>query len=188
MPFNFGPRRARKISPRRELPPALVAAGLAASYVSPATAWPMVLTFGAIVLLMALRKWAHAAAVLGLCSWTLIPIAAGTVFAVGKIRGRHDWFEYKGEWNVPWIPLKIPGDDPCVPIRDADVRVLPVGPKEPIDRGPLCATIVVFSERHNRLVIDSCRGASFWKGLTGPGPELGRAIADGIERNCSTNP
>ena len=75
---TFDRMRERRINWRRELPPVLVVAGLAADYLSPPALWTMLLPFGAVVMLMALRKWWHAAAVFGLCSWILIPVAAGT--------------------------------------------------------------------------------------------------------------
>src|SRR5437762_1256562 len=82
-------RRQRRIDWRRELPPVLAVAGLAADYLSPPQLWTILLPFGCVVMLLALRRWAPAAAVFLLSSWVLIPLAAGTVSAVEEARGEH---------------------------------------------------------------------------------------------------
>src|SRR5215470_10055822 len=89
---TFGPVRERRFSWRRELPPVLLVAGLAADYLSPPALWTMLLPFGCVVMLIALRKWVHAAAVFGLCSWVLIPMAAGMVSAMEDSRGQHQLY------------------------------------------------------------------------------------------------
>ena len=63
--------RMPRTSWQRELPPIIAVAGLAADYLSPPALWTMLLPFGCVVLLLAMRKWVHAAAVFLLCSWVL---------------------------------------------------------------------------------------------------------------------
>jgi len=60
---NFGQSTRRTLvlmtskSWGRELAPVLAVAGLAADYLSPAEPWTMWLPFGAVVLLLVMRKW-----------------------------------------------------------------------------------------------------------------------------------
>ena len=114
----------RRFNWRHEVAPVLAVAGLAADYLSPPAAWTMVLPFAFVVLLIALRKWAFAAAVFLLCSWVLIPTAARAVFAVEDMRGKHDAFWIDG---VALQSLDGPVADPCVP-NYVGFTKLPVGP------------------------------------------------------------
>ena len=87
MALTFGGILEGRIKWRRELPPVIAVAGLAADYLSPAALWTIVLPLGAAVLLLTMRKWALAATVFLLSSWMLIPLAAGTISAIEESRG-----------------------------------------------------------------------------------------------------
>jgi hypothetical protein len=152
MTGSFGRmREGRRFNWRHEVAPVLAVAGLAADYLSPPAAWTMVLPFACVVLLIALRKWAFAAAVFLLCSWVLIPTAARAVFAVEEMRGQHDAFFIEG---VALQSLDRPVADPCVP-NHVGFASLPVGPGHLINpRGALLRAIVSFTELHNLMVLD----------------------------------
>jgi hypothetical protein len=152
MTGSFGRvREGRRFNWRHEVAPVLAVAGLAADYLSPPAAWTMVLPIAFVVLLLALRKWAFAAAVFLLCSWVLIPTAARAVFAVEETRGKHDAFWIDG---VALQSLDGPVADPCVP-NYVGFTELPVGPGHIINpRGPLLRAVVSFTELHNLMVLD----------------------------------
>jgi hypothetical protein len=148
---TFGSMRERRIGWRRELAPVLAVAGLAADYLSPPQLWTILLPFGCVVMLIALRKWAFAAAVFLLSSWILIPLAAGTVSAIEEGRGVRRVFEVEGA-ALPTVDEAI--SDPCI-APNVDLQVLPVGPGHFINpRWALRETIVTFADLHNALVID----------------------------------
>ena len=103
MALTFGGMREGRIRWRRELPPVIAVAGLAADYLSPAALWTILLPLGAVVLLLAMRKWAVAATVFLLSSWMLIPVAVHTVAAVEERSGEQSlWLMDDGE--VPERP------------------------------------------------------------------------------------
>ncbi len=141
---------------RRELAPVLAVAGLAADYLSPGALWTMLLPFGCVVLLLALRKPAYAAAVFLLSSWVLIPTAALTVSAFEDMRGERPLYVMPGAAQTT---LDEAVADPDVP---ASVRfqVLPIGPGHLINpRWALRDVIVTFTELHNQLLIEQWRDA-----------------------------
>jgi hypothetical protein len=152
MTGSFGRmREGRRFNWRHEVAPVLAVAGLAADYLSPPAAWTMALPFAFVFLLVALRKWAFAAAVFLLCSWVLIPTAARAVFAVEEIRGKHDAFWIDG---VALQSLDRPLADPCVP-NYVGFTSLPVGPGHLVNpRWALQRAIVSFTELHNLMVLD----------------------------------
>jgi len=158
----------RRISWRRELPPVLVVAGLVADYLSPPALWTMLLPFGCVVMLIALRKWLHAAAVFGLCSWVLIPMAAGTVSALEASRGQHQLYAFD---NADLPTLQEAAADPCVS-REVTTTQLPIGSDHLINpRWALRSAIETFADLHNAMVIDrlyeDASGACFDGSLPG---------------------
>src|SRR5688572_22410225 len=81
--FTMFSRAAREhgINWRRELPPVIAVAGLAADYLSPAALWTLSLPMLAVAALLALRSFGKAALVFVLSSWILIPTASGALSA-----------------------------------------------------------------------------------------------------------
>jgi hypothetical protein len=156
MTKTFGRARVGKSAWARELPPVLVVAGLAADYLSPPALWTMVLPFGAVVLLLAMRKWVHAAAVFLLSSWLLIPMAARTVSAVEEARGEGRLYVILGE---DLSTLREAVSDPDVPAT-VGFQVLPIGPGHLVTpRWALRRAVVAFAELHNAMLIERWRGA-----------------------------
>src|SRR5262245_45152199 len=78
---------ARPIDWRRELPPVIVVAALAADYMTPAALWTISLPLAAVVALMALRRFSAATLVVVLSSWFLIPASARAVRVIDSSRG-----------------------------------------------------------------------------------------------------
>ena len=116
MALTFGGIREGRIKWRRELPPVIAVAGLAADYLSPAALWTILLPLGAVVLLLTMRKWAIAATVLLLSSWMLIPLAAGTVSAIEESRGeRNIWLIDDG--SIPNLDEAVAAADSAGPGR-----------------------------------------------------------------------
>jgi hypothetical protein len=154
----------RGINWRRELPPILVVAGLAADYLSPPAPWTMLLPFGFILVLLALRKWVHAAAVFLLCSWVLVPIAARTLVSFEEDRGDHVLYVAEGA-TLPAADDELV--DPRV-LRRVRFQELPVGPGHVINpRWVLRDVMATFVDVHNAMVVEhldeestagSCRG------------------------------
>ena len=163
----------RRISWRRELPPVLLVAGLAADYLSPPALWTMLLPFGCVVMLIALRKWFHAATVFGLCSWVLIPMAAGTVSAIEDSRGQHQLYVID---NADLPTLQEAATDPCVD-REVTRTRLPIGSDHLINpRWALRGAIETFADLHNAMVIDRLYEST--DGVCGDGPDtIGSADA-----------
>jgi hypothetical protein len=157
MTGTFGRNRGSRINWWREAPPVLAVAGLAADYLSPPAMWTMVLPFAAVVLLLAMRRWALAATVFLLCSWVAIPTAARATFAVEEMRGEHKAFVIDG---IQLQSLQVSLEDPCgaltaVRFPTVDVTTLPVGPGHLINpRWALRESIVTFAELHNLMVIE----------------------------------
>jgi hypothetical protein len=152
MVHTFGSVRERRISWRRELPPVLAVAGLAADYLSPAASWTILLPLGCIVLLLALRSWAAAAVVFLLSSWILIPFAVGTVSAIEESRGERPLYVIAGETN-PILDEAVA--DRCVP-DSVRFEVLPIGPGHLVNpHWALRDAIVTFVDLHNVIVIES---------------------------------
>ena len=153
----FGRANEGRISWARELPPVLLAAGLAADYLSPPALWTILLPFGFTIALLSMRKWAHAAAVFMLSSWVLIPTVARTVSAVEEARGDRRLYVIPGE------ELSTLGEavsDPDVP-ASVGFQVLPVGPGHLINpRWAFRHVVVTFAELHNAMLIDDWRSAA----------------------------
>ncbi len=178
MTGTFGRDRGSRINWWREAPPVLAVAGLAADYLSPPAMWTMVLPFAAVVLLIAMRRWALAATVFMLCSWVAIPTAARAAFAIEEMRGEHKAYVIDG---IPLQSLEIPVTAPCpaktghpdaaaylAMIREgsADAGIgfatLPVGPGHLINpRWALRESIVTFAELHNLMVLERWQQDSF---------------------------
>jgi hypothetical protein len=136
---------------RRELAPVIAVAGLAADYLSPAALWTMLLPFGGVVLLLALRKPAYAAAVFLLSSWVLVPTAAQTVSAVEDLRGERRLYVVP---DAEQTTLDAAVADPDVP-ASVGFQVLPIGPGHLVNpRWALRDVIVTFAELHNQLLIE----------------------------------
>lgn len=190
MRFNLGSLGERQeICWPRELPPVLVVAGIVVSYLSPTAHWTLVVSFGAVAALIALKKWVHAVVVLFLCSGVLLPIAARVVYA-SETGGRHDWFMYRWEVGPHGMPRNLPVADPCLP-RFLVYKDVPVGPGHLIRRGPVCATVVAFAELHDSLVIehwpaDDCRigDGPLADAMARPAGWLGPTIAESIDAHC----
>jgi hypothetical protein len=143
-----------RISWRRELPPVLAVAGLAADYLSPAALWTILLPFGFVAMLLALRKPGYAAAVFLLSSWVLIPTAAQTVSAFEDLRGERPLYVVPGAEQAT---LDEAVADPDVPAT-VGFQVLPIGPGHLINpRWALRDVVVTFAELHNVLLIERWR-------------------------------
>jgi hypothetical protein len=129
----------------------LAVAGLAADYLSPPQLWTILLPFGCVVMLLAMHRWATAAAVFLLSSWVLIPLAAGPVSAVEDARGERRMFMVEGA-TLATVDEAI--SDPCL-ARNVDFQALPVGRGRLINpRWALRESIVTFAELHNAMLID----------------------------------
>src|SRR6185503_8000418 len=76
-----------RIDWRRELPPVIAVAGLAADYLSPAASWTILLPLASVIALLILRRWAAATLVVVLSSWLFIPGVARAVCAFDESRG-----------------------------------------------------------------------------------------------------
>ena len=159
MALTFGGIREGRIKWRRELPPVIAVAGLAADYLSPAALWTILLPLGAVVLLLTMRKWAIAATVFLLSSWVLIPIAVQTVASVEESRGdRNIWLIDDGtnedlELAAAAVDSDVPGA--------IGLTVLPIGPGHLINpRWAMRDAIDTFVDLHNVLLIDRCERAT----------------------------
>src|SRR6187551_3511389 len=97
MTRTFGRLREGLMSWGKELPPVIAVAGLAGDYISPAVLWTIWIPANAVVLLLAMRKWAHATTVFLLSSWVLIPTAAWTASAVEDLRGERRLYVIEDE-------------------------------------------------------------------------------------------
>jgi hypothetical protein len=152
MAFHVVRGDQKQSSWRRELAPVIAVAGLAADYLSPPALWTMLLPIGAVLLLLAMRRWLLAGAVFVLCSWVAIPNAARLSFALEEMRGEHNAFVIDG---VPLQSLDVPIANPCVP-NHVGFTALPIGPGHLINpRWALRDAIVTFAELHNQMVIES---------------------------------
>jgi hypothetical protein len=172
MSRTFGHLPEGRISWRRELPPVLMVAGLAADYLSPPELWTILLPFAFVILLLGMRKPAHAAAVFLLCSWVLIPTAARTVSAVEQARGDRRLYVIPGE---ELSTLSEAVSDPDVP-ASVGFQVLPIGSGHVIDpRWALRSVVVTFAELHNAMLIDDWRAAAL-----DPSTALDRVWIDGM--------
>ena len=148
---QFVPMRMPRISWQRELPPVIAVAGLAADYLSPPALWTMLLPFGCVVLLLAMRKWVHAAAVFLLCSWVLIPTAARTAVAFEAASGTPRLYVLP-DAALPSLDEAV--DDPLVP-GEVRFRLLPIGRGHVINpHWVLADVIATFADYHNEMVID----------------------------------
>jgi hypothetical protein len=151
-----------RISWRRELPPVIAVAGLAADYLSPPALWTMLLPFGCVMLLLAMRKWVHAAAVFLLCSWVLIPTAARTAVAFEAASGTPRLYVLP-DASLPSLDEAVDeavGEavgDPRVP-SEVRFRMLPIGSGHVINpRWVLADVIATFADYHNEMVIARAR-------------------------------
>jgi len=159
MALTFGGIREGRIKWRRELPPVIAVAGLAADYLSPAALWTILLPLGAVVLLLTMRKWATAATVLLLSSWMLIPLAAGTVSAIEESRGeRNIWLIDDG--TISNLDEAAASVDSAVP-GTIGLTVLPIGPGHLINpRWAMRDAVDTFVDLHNAMLIDRCERAT----------------------------
>jgi hypothetical protein len=162
MALTFGGIREGRIKWRRELPPVIAVAGLAADYLSPAALWTILLPLGAVVLLLTMRKWAFAATVFLLSSWMLIPMAAGTVSAIEESRGeRNIWLIDDG--TIPNLDEAVAAADLAVPGVPGAIglTVLPIGPGHLINpRWAMRDAVDTFVDLHNAMLIDRCERAT----------------------------
>ena len=158
MALTFGGIREGRIKWRRELPPVIAVAGLAADYLSPAALWTILLPLGAVVLLLTMRKWAFAATVFLLSSWMLIPMAAGTVSAIEESRGeRNIWLIDDG--TISNLDEAAASVDSAVP-GTIGLTVLPIGPGHLINpRWAMRDAVDTFVDLHNAMLIDRCERA-----------------------------
>jgi hypothetical protein len=132
----------------------IAVAGLFADYLSPAALWTILLPLGCAFLLVALRKWMAAAAVLVLSSWFVIPAAVITVNAVDESRGEYRLFALD---DASGPVMDKVSNDAC-PAGNIDVEVLPIGPGHLINpRWVLRENISTFVALHNASVIDHAR-------------------------------
>jgi hypothetical protein len=159
MALTFGGIREGRIKWRRELPPVIAVAGLAADYLSPAALWTILLPLGAVALLLTMRKWAIAATVLLLSSWMLIPLAAGTVSAIEESRGeRNIWLIDDG--TIPNLDEAVAAADAAAP-GAIGLTVLPIGPGHLINpRWAMRNAFDTFVDLHNAMLIDRCERAT----------------------------
>jgi hypothetical protein len=156
MTSMVGGLREKRIQWRHELAPVIAVAGLFADYLSPAALWTILLPFGCVVVLAALRKWTAAAVVLMLSSWVAIPTAAITVTAIENSAGEHRLFAL-ADATVPI--LDDVSNDACS-AGAIEVEVLPIGPGQLINpRWVLRQNIETFVALHNAIVIDQAREA-----------------------------
>ena len=104
------------------------------------------LPFGAVALLLALRKPAYAAAVFLLSSWVLVPTAAQTVSALEDMRGERRLYVIPGAEQL----TTRGGDRRSRRPGERRIPVLPVGPGHLINpHWALHDAIVTFAELHN---------------------------------------
>src|SRR6188508_3088823 len=107
---------------RRELPPLLAVAGLAADYLSPAALWTLALPMLAVAALLALRSFGKAALVFVLSSWILIPTASGVLSAVDAQSGTQRLLVVDGSAQEVRAVL-----EPCL-TNNIRIQELPIGP------------------------------------------------------------
>ena len=144
----------RRIDWTREAAPVIAVAGLFADYLSPAALWTIWLPLGCAALLMALRKWKAAAAVLVLSSWFVLPAAVMTVDAIEDSRGEHHLFALDSGSG----PLLDKSSSDACSAGSIDVDVLPIGPGHLINpRWILRENVATFVALHNAVVIDRAR-------------------------------
>lgn len=154
MAFSFG-LREKRIPWRHEWAPVIAVAGLFADYLSPPALWTILLPFGCVVLLAALRKWTAATVVLVLSSWVAIPTAAIAVTAIENSAGEHRLFELAD------APVARPEALPYACDSGAiEVETLPIGPGQLLDaRWVLRKNIETVIALHNAIVLDQAREA-----------------------------
>jgi hypothetical protein len=156
MALMFRGLRERQIQWRRELAPVIAVAGLFADYLSPAALWTILLPFGCVVLLAALRKWTAAAVVFLLSSWVAIPGAVITVTAIENSRAEHRLFTLDDDAGPLLDNVSSSGCNAAA----IEVETLPIGPGQLINpRWVLRKNIETFVALHNAVVIDQAREA-----------------------------
>lgn len=137
---------------RRELPPVLAVAGLAADYLSPAALWTLALPMLAVAALLALRSFGKAALVFVLSSWILIPTASGVLSAFDAQSGTQRLLVIGGGAERVRAVL-----EPCFSDQ-VRVEQLPIGRGHVINpRWVLKDTIRTFVGIHNERVLDQAR-------------------------------
>jgi hypothetical protein len=149
----------RAIDWRRELPPVVVVAGLAADYLSPAALWTLVFPLAAVAVLMLLRRWGVAAMVVVLSSWFLVPATARAVRSIDASRGVERVFAIE--------TAGIPGVAPTIYQRCfADrfrVDTMRGGPGFVIEPNRYLKRVVwSFAEVHNVLAIQDVLRNTGW--------------------------
>lgn len=137
---------------RRELPPVLAVAGLAADYLSPAALWTLALPMLAVAALLALRSFGKAALVFVLSSWILIPTASGALSAFDAQSGTQRLLVIGGGAEQLRVVL-----EPCFS-GQISIQQLPVGRGHVINpHWVLKDTIRTFVGIHNERVLDHAR-------------------------------
>ena len=145
---------------RRELPPVLVVAGLAADYLSPPALWTIVLPLATVLALVVLRRWASAALVVVLSSWFFVPAAAQAVTAFDASRGQHRLFVVEGTSGVPGVEREA--YDRCL-ARTFHVTVMRAGPGFVFQPSRYVKRVFwTFAELHNAMAIEHTLREGFY--------------------------
>ena len=156
MSLTLGGSREQRAGWRRELAPVIAVAGLFADYLSPAALWTILLPLGCAVLLVVLRRWMAAIAVLALSSWFVIPAAAITANNIDDSRGEYHLLAIDGDAG----PLLDKASNDACRAGTIDVEVLPIGPGHLINpRWVLRESAAAFIALHNAIVIDRARAS-----------------------------
>jgi hypothetical protein len=152
MSKTFWATRESGINWRRELPPVIAVAGLAADYLSPAALWTLSLPLLAVAALLALRSFGKAALVFVLSSWILLPTAVGVLSAIDAQRGTQRFLLVGGNAEAMRSIL-----EPCV-TDDVRIEELPLGAGHVINpRWVLKEVIDNFVDFHNDVVFEQAR-------------------------------
>jgi hypothetical protein len=152
MSKTFWATRESGINWRRELPPVVAVAGLAADYLSPAALWTLWLPLLAVGALLALRSFGKAALVFVLSSWILIPTAGGVLSAIDAQSGTQRILLMGRSADAMREVL-----EPCV-TDNVRIQQLPVGPGHVINpRWALEDVIRTFVGVHNDLALEQAR-------------------------------
>jgi len=142
----------QRINWRRELPPVVAVAGLAADYLSPSALWTLALPMLAVAALLALRNYGKAVLVFLLSSWIVIPTASGALSAFDAQSGTQRLLVIGGGAEELRTVL-----EPCFSDK-IRIEQLPVGRGHVINpRWVLKDTIRMFVGIHNEHVLDQAR-------------------------------
>src|SRR5688572_23379300 len=145
----FWATREHGINWRRELPPVVAVAGLAADYLSPAALWTLWLPLLAVVALLVLRSFGKAALVFVLSSWILLPTAAGALSAIDAQSDTQRILVFGGNAHAIRSVL-----EPCV-TDNVRIEKLPLGRRHLLNpRWVLKDVILTFVDFHNDLAFE----------------------------------